>query len=117
MGVFKRKQDAIAKEIEDLDVKLRTIDPHTQGGEYEQLLKIRDMLVKQEEQEVKTFKLQNEVQKELVDPKPQSWLSKLDPNTVVKVVATFGVAGLIMLFEAKGHAFVSKASGFMPKLL
>ena len=96
MGVFKRKQDAIAKEIEDLDVKLRTIDPHTQGAEYEQLLKLRAMLVDQEN---------------------EAWYRKIDPNTVVKLVGTLGVAGLIMLFEAKGHAFVSKASGFMPKLL
>lgn len=110
-------REAIGREIESLDAKLNTLDPHTQGAEYEQLLKIRDMLVKQEEQEVKTFKLQNEVQMELVDPKPQHWLSKLDPNTVVKVVGTCLVAVGIMVFETNGYAFTSKASNFMPKLL
>ena len=97
MGVLsKRGEDAIRKEIEDIDVKLASLDPHTQGAEYEQLLHIRGLLKEQADQGV---------------------LSKIDPNMVLKVVATLGVAGAVMLFEAYGHIFTSKATSFMPRLL
>ena len=87
---------AIEKEIADLDVKLATIDPHTQGAEYEQLLKIRSMLVEQAH---------------------KGWVSRIDPNVVLKLVGTLGVAGMIMVFESYGHIFTSKATSFMPKIL
>lgn len=97
MGKFwKRDEDAIAKEIDDLDAKLSTIDPHTQAAEYEQLLHIREMLKGQAK---------------------QGLLDRIDPNMVVKLVGTLGVAGMIMVFEAKGHIFTSKASTLMPKVL
>jgi len=96
MGIVKKEKSKIEKEIEDLDVKLASLDPHTQGAEYEQLLKLRSMLVEQTE---------------------KGWTSKIDPNMVMRVLATFGVAGLVMLFEAKGHIFTSKGTSFMPKIL
>jgi hypothetical protein len=94
--LLQRDKGAIEKEISDLDVKLATIDPHTQGAEYEQLLKIRSMLVEQAD---------------------KGWVSRIDPNVVLKLVGTLGVAGMIMVFEAYGHIFTSKASSLMPKIL
>lgn len=95
MGI-KRGEDAIQKEIADIDVKLATLDPHTQGAEYEQLLHIRGIL--KEQAETGTF-------------------SKIDPNMVLRVGAAFGLAGLVMLFESYGHIFTSKGVSFMPKIL
>lgn len=96
MGKLFGKKCAIDKEIEDLDAKLKTIDPHTQGAEYEQLIHIRGLLVEQADQD---------------------WVSRIDPNVVIKIIGTLGVAGAIMVFEAYGHIFTSKAAGFMPKIL
>lgn len=90
------KDDAIRKEIVDLDAKLASLDPHTQGAEYNQLLDIRAKLLEQADNGV---------------------LSKIDPNMVLRIIATFGIAGAVMLFEAYGHIFTSKATGFLPKLL
>ena len=94
--LLRRDKGAIEKEIEALDVKLSTVDPHTQGAEYEQLLKIRSMLVEQAH---------------------KGWVSRIDPNVVLKLVGTLGVAGMIMVFESYGHIFTSRASGLMPKIL
>lgn len=96
MGIFGKKECAIDREIESLDVKLATIDPHTQGAEYEQLVHIRGLLLEQAD---------------------KGWVSKIDPNMVLKIVGTLGVAGAIMVFEAYGHIFTSKAASFMPRLL
>lgn len=90
------KDKALAKEVEDINAKLATLDPHTEGSEYEQLLHIRGILIEQAETSV---------------------LAKIDPNMVIKVVATFGIVGAIMLFEAYGHIFTSKAVSFLPKVL
>ena len=94
--LWKKKEGTIEKEIKDLDVKLKTLDPHTQSAEYEALLHIRSLLKEQAETGV---------------------LQKIDPNMVMRVVATLGIAGLIMLFESYGHIFTSKASSLMPKIL
>lgn len=97
MGVLSRKgEDAVRREIADIDVKLATLDPHTQGAEYEQLLHIRGILKEQAETGV---------------------LAKIDPNMVLKIVATLGLAGMVMLFEQYGHIFTSRATNFMPKIL
>lgn len=91
-----RGQDAIGREIESLDAKLATLDPHTEAAEYESLLHIRGMLKEQAE---------------------QGFIQRIDPNMVLKVVSVLGIAGLMMLFESYGHIFTSKASSLMPKIL
>lgn len=96
MKFLSKGENAIDKEIADLDAKLATIDPHTQGAEYKQMLEIRSMLVEQAD---------------------KGWVSRIDPNIVLKLVGTLGIAGAIMVFESYGHIFTSKASSLMPKLL
>lgn len=89
-------KETVERELNAIDVKLKTLDPHTQSAEYKSLLEIRAMLLEQRESGI---------------------LQRVDPNMVLKVLATFGVAGAIMLFEVYGNIFTSKASAFMPKLL
>lgn len=96
MVALAKKEDAIKKEIDALDAKLSTLDPHTQGAEYKQLLEIRGILK---------------------DQADTGLLKRIDPNIVIKLIGTLGVAGMIMLFESYGHIFTSKASSLMPKLL
>lgn len=96
MVSLRRKKDALTKEKEDLEAKLATLDPLTQGAEYNQLLDIRAKLDEQSK---------------------EGLLKRIDPNTIVKLIGTFGLAGLIMAFEAKGFIFGGKASSLLPKIL
>lgn len=117
MGLLSKRGAKLDKEIEDLDAKLATLDPHTQGAEYEQLLKIRGLLVEQVEKGYCSLIKEAEYDNLVAEKPAERWISKIDPNTVLKLVGTLGIAGAIMLFEAYGHAFTSKASSLMPKLL
>lgn len=96
MVSLRRKKDALQKEKEQLEVKLATLDPLTQGAEYNQLLDIRAKLDEQSK---------------------EGLLKRIDPNTIVKLIGTFGLAGLIMAFESKGFIFGGKASSLLPKIL
>ena len=90
------KSSFVEVEIEQVEANMKSMNPLTQNEEYERMLHIREELKKQEEQGV---------------------LEKLDPNLVLKICSTFGLAVTIMLFEAYGHIFTSKATSFLPKIL
>lgn len=96
MVSLRRKKDALQKEKEDLEAKLATLDPLTQGAEYNQLLDIRAKLDEQSK---------------------EGLLKRIDPNTIVKLIGTFGLAGLIMAFESKGFIFGGKASSLLPRIM
>ena len=93
---WEKDEDAVKREIEDIDVKLATLDPHTQGAEYKQLLEIRGVLLGQAN---------------------EGWVKRIDPNTVLRLGGTLGIVVAIMVFEAYGHIFTSKATMFIPKPL
>ena len=96
MKVFKKEQSVIEKEIEDIDVKLKTVDPHTQGAEYEQLLHIRGQLKEQADVGI---------------------LKRVSPDMWAKIGASVLLAGMVMTFESFGHVFTSKGASFLPKIL
>lgn len=90
---WKRKQTVLEKEIDAVDSNLATLNPLTEGAEYEQLLHIREELGKQKN------------------------AGKLNPDTVARIAATFGLVGLICIFESCGHIFTSASKSFLPKIL
>ena len=90
------KVKAVKLEVAKVDERLAKLDPIDDKDKYESLLHIRKLLQEQPDKGI---------------------LERVDPNMVLKVLATFGVAGAIMLFESYGHIFTSKASAFMPRIM